>query len=145
MITKHLDVSGINKDQNTNGGINTTTNAGGTAASESHITPKEAIEALQVETNQTIVKENHQFVRIRDQIVSRLELEATRNVMLNVELSLLYASTWVTFIAFTMICQSSTINDDMNEEQKYKAIVEQCSSYHWAISYITRFVSLISQ
>ena len=117
MITKHLDVSGINEDQSTNGGTNTTTNARGAVAltgntpppernEESHIiAPEEAIEALQIETNQTIVNENHQFVRIRDQMVSRLELEATRNVMLNVALLLLFASTWITFIALTMICQ----------------------------------------
>jgi len=156
MITKHLNASGINEDQSTNGGTNTTTNAKRAVRAstintppperneESHIiAPEEAIEALQVKTNRTIVKENHQFVRIRDQVVSRLELKATRNVMLIALLILLFASTWITSIALTMICQLNVINDDMDEEQKYKAVVEQCSLYHWAISY-TRFISLIA-
>jgi len=104
---------------------------------------EEAIKALQIESIQTMIKQDHQFVRIHNQMVSRLELEATRNVMLNVGLLLLFASTWIISIVLTMICQAYTINQDMNEEQKPKAVVEQCSPYHWAISY-TRFILLIA-
>jgi len=77
-------------------------------------------------------------------MVSRLELEATRNVMLNVGLLLLFASTWITSIALTMICQANIIHMDMDEEQKFKAVVDQCSPYQWAISY-TRLILLIAQ
>ncbi len=113
---------------------------------ESHIViEEEAIEALQEDINQTIGQQNHQFVRIRNQMVSRLELEATRNVILNVGLLLLVASTWMTSTASTLICQAYTIstNKYTDEEQKSKAVVEQCSPYHWAISY-TRFILLIA-
>ena len=94
-----MEVPGSSDDQNTNEGINTTTNAGGAAAAttniqqdvpvaapppernkETNITPEEAVMALQVESNQAIIKHNHLFVSIRNQTVSRLELEATRNV-----------------------------------------------------------------
>jgi len=166
MIKKYLEIPGTNEDQNTNGGINTTINSGGAAAAatsniqqdspitapppernkESHIViEEEAIEALQEDINQTIGQQNHQFVRIRNQMVSRLELEATRNVILNVGLLLLVASTWMTSTASTLICQAYTIstNKYTDEEQKSKAVVEQCSPYHWAISY-TRFILLIA-
>jgi len=164
MIKKHLELPGTDQDQNTNGSMNTTNAIEGEAASTSNIiqqdvpitapppersketkcVPEEAASALKEESNQTGVKQNHhQFVRIRDQMVSRIELEATRNVMLNVGLLLLFASTWITSIALTMICQAYTIDKDMDEEQKSKAVVEQCSPYHWAISY-TRFILLIA-
>jgi len=168
MIKQHLEIPGTNKDQNTNGGITTnggatTTNAIGEASAltsniqqdvqitasrhegneNTYGAQEEAIGALQVELNQTITKQNHQFVRIRNQMVSRLELEATRNVMLNVGLLLLFSSTWITSVVLTMICQAYTINQDMDEEQKSKAVVEHCSLYHWAISY-TRFILLIA-
>ena len=162
MIKKHLEVTSTNDDQNTNGGMNTTTNSGGTATATSNIqqevpitasplperngksdiAPEEPIDALQEDINQT---QNYQFVRIRNQMVSRLELEATRNVMLNVGLLLLIASTWITSTGLTLICQAYTIstNKYLDEEQKSKVIVEQCSPYHWAISY-TRFILLIA-
>jgi len=164
MIKKYLEVPGTNEDQMTNEGINTTTNTEGEAATtsnmlqdvpftahhpperneETNIAPEEAIRELQVESSQTIIEQNqHQFVRIRDQMVSRLELEATRNVMLNVALLLLFALTWITSVALTIICQAYTIDKDMNEEQKSKAVVEKCSPYHWAVSY-TRLILLIA-
>jgi len=161
MIKKHLEIPGTNEDQNTNESTNTTTNSGGAAAAasniqqdvliaaperneETYIPPEEAVRALQVESNQATTKQNHQFVRIRDQMVSRLELEATRNVMLNVGLLLLFASTWITSVALTMICQANIIRMNIDEEETSKAVVEQCSSYQWAISY-TRLILLIAQ
>jgi len=164
MIKKHLEVPGTNDDQCINGGINTTTTNAieGVVASTSNIqqdfpitaspaegnedtngAQEEAIKTFQEESVQTIIKQDHQFVRIRNQMVSRLELEATRNVMLNVGLLLLFASTWITSIALTMICQAYTIHQDMDDEQKLKAVVEQCSPYHWAISY-TRLILLMA-
>jgi len=159
MIKTHLEIPGTNEDQNTNGSVNTTTNSEGEAGAasniqqdvpitaperneESYIAPEEAVRALQVESNQTNIKQNHPFVRIRNQMVSRLELEATRNVMLNVALLLLFALTWITSVALTMICQAKIIHMDMDEEETSKAVVEQCSPYHWAISY-TRLILLI--
>jgi len=81
-------------------------------------------------------------------MVSQLELEATRNVMLNVTLLLLYASTWITLIALTMICQANIIHMDMDEEETSKAVVccvgKQWNPYHWAISY-TRLIQNINR
>ncbi len=154
-------INSTNEDRITNEGINTTANYGRGAAAattniqqdspimalerneETYIAPEEAVRALQVELNQTIIKQNHRFVRIRNQMVSRLELEATRNVMLNVGLLLLFSSSWITSIVLTMICQAYTIDKDMDDEQKSKAVVEQCSPYHWAISY-TRLILLMA-
>jgi len=159
MIKKYLEVPGTNEDQMTNEGINTTNNTRGEAAAtsdiqrevpitgplperngDSRITPEDPIETLREDINKT---QNYQFVRIRNQMVSRLELEATRNVMLHVGLLLLFASSWITSVVSTMICQAFTVNMDMDEEQKSKAVVEKCSPYHWAISY-TRLILLIA-
>lgn len=161
MIKKHLvlPISNINQDQNTNGG-NDTTNA--TEADEStrnirqqnfpaptdtyeeiYIAPEEATRALSLPVeSRTIIKQNLHFVRIRDQMVSRLELEATRNVILIVGIILLFSSPWIVSSVLSLICNANVINQAKSEELTAKALVEQCSPYYWAISY-TRLIILI--
>ena len=101
----------INQDQNTNGG-NDTTNA--TRAKESarniqqqdcpapidtnedmYIAPEEATRALSLYVESSIIKQSLHFVGIRDQMGSRLKLEATRNVILVVGVVMLFSSPWI--------------------------------------------------
>lgn len=122
----------INQDQNTNGG-NDTTN--GTRAEESarniqqqdysapidtnedmYIAPEEATRALSLYVESSIIKQSLHFVRMRDQMVSRLELEATRNVILVVGVVLLFSSPWIVSSFLSLICNANVIHQTMSEE-----------------------------
>ncbi len=105
--------------------------------SEEKITPVEAVRALQVESSHSssFTKNNQHFVRIRDQIVSRIELEATRNVIVSVGMLLLFTLPWIISSVLGMICQRNVIQQAMDENKTAEALVEQCNRYRWASTY----------
>jgi len=107
------------------------------------IAPEEAVRALSqpVEHCNTI-KKNMYFVRIRNQTVSRMELEATRNVILSVGIMVLFSLPWIISSVLSLICNASVIHQALGEEETTKSLVEQCSSYYLADSY-SRFIYLI--
>jgi len=160
MIKKHLALPSLNEDRNPNASNDTTTHTTGAETSnvqqqripppsntintiEINIAPEEAVSALsQTVESRSITKKNLHFVRIRDQLVSRLELEATRNVILSVGICLLFFSPWFVCCVLSLICNASVIRQGMSKEETEEALVEQCSIYYWAISY-TRLILLI--
>ena len=109
------------------------------------IAPEEAVRLLSqpVKTSYAMKKNQH-FVRIRNQMVSRLELAATRNVILSVGIMLLFTLPWIISSILSLICNASVIHQAVmdSKEKSDKALVEQCSRYYWADSY-TRFIYLI--
>lgn len=159
MIKKHL------KLPSSNGGNDTTTNAVvGARALERNISqhnpsrapakdnndeitisPEEAVKALgQHEVSCNVMKNNRHFVKIRQEMVSRLELEATQNVILSVGLILLFVFLWIISSILALICHVNFVRQALgNEEEKAARGVEQCSPYYWAISY-TRLILLIA-
>jgi len=110
-----LGLSTADKQGSTNGGNDTTTNAeaeslerdtiqqNGPTTSSNHptdnvISPEEAINPLNshaAESKSFRIKKSLPFVRIRDQMVSRLELEATRNEIVSVGIMLLFTLPWI--------------------------------------------------
>ena len=89
------------------------------------------------------MKKNRHFVRIRNQMVSRLELAATRNVILSVGIMLLFTSPWIITSVLAEICNTGYfISWAKDEGEAREPFVEQCSPYFWATSY-TRLILLI--
>lgn len=163
MIKKHLmPPNGTDQDRHTNGGNDTTTTTTGAEEPKSNIqqqnnplptddvnqdiyiiAPEEAVRALsQSVESSNVFKNNLYFVRIRDQMVSRLELEATRNVILSVGILMLFSSPWIVSFVLSLVCNARVVHQTMGGEATAEALVEQCSRYHWAISY-TRLTLLI--
>ena len=156
MIKKHL-VATTNVGS-TNGCNDTTTNASAEStprdiqqnshhSTDNHlfiIPPEEAVRSLGFQTeSKSIMKNNSHFVRIRDQMVSRLELEATRNVILSVGIMLLFTSPWIITSVLAEICNTGYfISWAKDEGEAREPFVEQCSPYFWATSY-TRLILLI--
>ena len=99
--------------------------------------PEEAVHSLQAsETNNSASKQNNRhFVKIRDQMVSRLELEATRNVILGVATLLICCIPWVISTIITMVCQGNVIKLGLSADETTVMLYEQCSRYEWASSY----------
>jgi len=164
MIKTHLMLPCSNEGENTNGSHNTTTNPAGAVPSieniqqgnptgpliihnQENIAPEEAVRALgqHVETSSSTMKKNLYFVRIRHEMVSRLELEATQNVILSVGLLLLFALPWIISSISALMCHGNVVRQAMNDEEgKVEAsAVRECSPYYWAISY-TRLILLIA-
>ncbi len=100
MIKTYLVLPSSNEGENTNGSSNTTNNPmetvpsieniqpgdpTGPPANQENVAPEEVVRALgqNVETHSSTMKKNLYFVRIRHEMVSRLELEATQNVILS--------------------------------------------------------------
>jgi len=165
MIKKHLMLPCTNAHQHTNRCYDTTANGIRAAAptrkiqkqkdsnraipnsidGDIFIAPEEAVRLLSqpVKTSYAMKKNRH-FVRIRNQMVSRLELAATRNVILSVGIMLLFTLPWIISSILSLICNASVIHQAVmdSKEKSDKALVEQCSRYYWADSY-TRFIYLI--
>lgn len=157
-------VSSTNRRQNTNGGMDTTNNVERAAqentiqqapGNNEHIvaqenttnrqpqnyedvvvSPEGAVSAFQMEANSTISKWNSRhFVQIRDQLVSQLELEATRNVIFGVTSLLFFTAPWVISSVLGMVCYKNVQQQGLTEEETAMALFEQCSRYRWASSY----------
>jgi len=103
---------------------------------EERIGPEEAIQSLQVmESNNIASKQNNRhFVIIRDQMVSQLELAATRNVILGVASLLLFCTPWTISTITAMVCHGNVIKQGLSAEETALELVEQCSQYRWAAS-----------
>lgn len=116
--------------------------------SQEDIEPKEAVRALgqHAESTSNAMKQNHHFVIIRHEMVSRLELEATHhNMILSIGHLLLFALPWIISSMLALICHWNVARQVKNgEEKQSEAVVEQCSSYYyWAITY-TRLILLVA-
>ena len=101
------------------------------------ISPEQAVRALgQRVDSRNVTKKDLHFVRIKYQIVSRLELEATRNVVLSIGIFLLFSSPWIISSVLAHICNGSVSQKTkMSEgEEMAEGRVDQCSRYYWAIS-----------
>ena len=87
---------------------------------------------------------NLHLVRIRYQIVSRFELEATRNLSFSVGILLLFCLPWIIASVLAMICYGSVPNQTLSEEKETSDanLIQRCSRYYWAISY-AKLLSLI--
>ncbi len=114
---------------------------------EEIITPEQAVRALGQRVDScNIIKMDLHFVRIKYQVVSRLELEATRNVVLSVGIFLLFSSPWIISSVLAHICNGNIIQNKAiyisEDKTTTEAHVEQCSRYYWAISY-SRLIYLI--
>jgi len=160
MIKKHLVLSNTSEDNiggnnagavkssawnmQPNSTITASRHSSDTSNSEEIIAaPEEAARALgQRLESSTITQQNLHFVKIRDQMVSRLELEATRNVVLNVGIFLLFSLPWIISSVLAQICNAYTIHKSMSEDDAAAALVGQCSRHYWALSY-TRLILLI--
>jgi len=162
MIKTYLVLPSSNEGENTNGSSNTTNNPmetvpsieniqpgdpTGPPANQENVAPEEVVRALgqNVETHSSTMKKNLYFVRIRHEMVSRLELEATQNVILSVGLLLLFALPWIISSISALICHGNVVRQVMNDEEgkPEASAVGQCSPYYWAISY-TRLILLIA-
>ena len=164
MIKTYLVLPSSKEGENTSGSNNTTTNPAGAVPSieniqqgdptgppvidnQEYIAPEEAVRALgqYVEKNNSTMKKNLYFVRIRHEMVSRLELEATQNVILSVGLLLLFALPWIISSISALICHGNVVRQVMNDKEgkPEASAVGQCSPYYWAISY-TRLILLIA-
>jgi len=99
--------------------------------------PEDAVQSLQVvETNNSVSKQNNRhFVQIRDQMISQLELAATRNVIFGVASLLLFCTPWAISTITAMVCHGNVIQQGLSAEETAVALVEQCSQYRWAASY----------
>ena len=75
------------------------------------------------------------FVQIRDQMVSQLELEATRNVIFGVTSLLFFTAPWVICTVLGMVCYMNVHQQGFTEEEAAVALFEQCSRYPWASFY----------
>ncbi len=87
---------------------------------EDVIAPKEEVKALsQSLKSGDVIKHNLHFVRIRDQMVSRLELEATRNVIISVGIMLLFTLPWIIALASISaeICRKNHIRPRIRDEE----------------------------
>lgn len=153
-MKNHLLVQPIStiQEDDTNGVYNTTTKARAATISTHHdfhrdrsttdnieevISPQKAVKTMdqRVDSNKVIKMDLH-FVKIRNQIVSRLELEATRNVVCSVGIVLLFSLPWIISSILAYICNENTIHKaNLGEEEIGNVQVEQCSRYYWAISY----------
>jgi len=162
MIKKHLVQPTItNQEDNINRVHNTTTNSGVKATSEriilpgdyirsstdcnEIISPEQAVRVLgQRVDSSNVTKKDLHFVRIKYQIVSRLELEATRNVVLSIGIFLLFSSPWIISSVLAHLCNGRVIQKtNMSEDEEMtEARLNQCSLYYWAISY-SRLIYLI--
>jgi len=163
MTKRHLVLT--KKDDSTSGGKDTTTNAeaqktemgiiqqNSIIPSSQHpkdnneviIAPEEAVRALglhQSDSTRSNIKQNFHFVRIRDQLVSRLELEASRNVILSVGIMLLFSLPWIIASMLAQICNENLIVQAIGEEETTEPLVGQCSRYYWTTTY-TRLILLI--
>jgi len=164
MIKRHLVLT--NKDDGSHGGSDTTTYVMGAASptrniqqngsfrisnpptdrpnNEEIIAPQAAVRALgqHVSESASVIRQNLHFVRIRHAMVSRLELEATRNVILDVGIFLLFSTPWIITSVLAQICNGNVMHQAMSEEETTKALLGQCSRYYWALSY-TRLVLMI--
>lgn len=74
----------------------------------------------------------HYFVRIGNQTVSRLELEATRNVTIGVSSLCLFAFPWLVCSALMLTCLDNHLGQMSSETS---LAFETCSNYGWAASY----------
>lgn len=91
---------------------------------EDFITPEEAVSQPMESSN--VTKKDLYFVRIRYQIVSRLELEATRNVVCTVGMCFIFFLPWIISCVLSLICSSSVHRQYMREEEMtYSQLVEQ--------------------
>ncbi len=152
MIKIHLVMPSANEEQKTNGGNDTIANpADGAAksaanAKEEVIIEPEAVAVMALDQTLDscrVIKQDFQFVRIRDEMVSRLDLEATRNVIISVGLLLLFASTWIISSILALNCHGNVSHSAMDEEETAEAVVTQCGRYYWAISY-TKMMQLVA-
>lgn len=111
---------------------------------EETISPGEAVKALgQRLVPSYAIRQNLQLVRIRYQIVSRLELEATRNVVFVVGIMLLFSLPWIVSCILSMTCNANAdSNQPLGEEETTKILIGRCGRYYWATSY-TKLLSLI--
>ena len=155
MLKKHLVKPSANQDVGAN---DTTTYSGATTLSSGRIiqpgesisarptsdnnqdiiSPEQAVRALgQRLESRRIIKLNLNFVRIKYQIISRLELEATLTVILSVGIFLLFCLPWIISSVSAHICIGNIIQTaNMSEEETTtEARVGKCSRYYWAISY----------
>jgi len=154
MIKKHLKLT--NKYDSTNRDSDTTTtnveaysstrNIGrnGSISASRHptdnnavviIAPKDAVTALGLNAQSTKTKNSLHFVRIRDQMVNRLELEAIRNVIISVGVMLLFTSPWIITSFLAQICYGNIIRQVMSENETTEPLIEEWNPYFWAISY----------
>jgi len=163
MTKRHLVLT--KKDDSTSGGKDSTRNAEAerketgiiqqnspitasqhpTDNKEVVIAPEEAVRALGLhsESTRSNIKQNFHFVRIRDQLVSRLELEASRNVILSVGIMLLFSLPWIIASILAQMCNDeNVIHHAIGEEKATEPLVGKCTRYYWVTMY-TRLILLI--
>ncbi len=158
-IKKHLVLPTSHQEDESIGGKNTTSEPRAPTTStlvdsirarsltdvdEDTISPGEAVKALgQRLVPSYAIRQNLQLVRIRYQIVSRLELEATRNVVFGVGIMLLFSLPWIVSCILSMTCNANAdSNQPLGEEETTKILIGRCGRYYWATSY-TKLLSLI--
>jgi len=110
------------------------------------ITPEKAVKTLfQRIVASNVIKKDLHIIRIRYHLVSRLELEATRKVVLSVGIFLLFSLPWIVASVSTLICNASVIHQTIViGEESTEPLIAQCSLYNWALSY-ARLIFLIGR
>ena len=76
-------------------------------------------------------------------MVSRLELKASRSVILGDGIILLFTLPWITSPIEAQICTANEIRQNMSEQETSEPLVGLCNRYHWATTY-TRLMLLIA-